>query len=104
MSSGFQSPSMNGIEEFPASLLELVRRLVVADFKSERVEYFKATPGFQIVFGVGQGFELVVGRHHVFIEVDLALFTLAVGADFGEKAGPVEVDIGILLVAARKRA
>jgi hypothetical protein len=37
LSAGFQSPSMNGFKEFLAGLLELVRRLVVADLVSEPV-------------------------------------------------------------------
>lgn len=45
---------MNSIEEFAAGLLELVHHLVIADFKSECVEYFKTVLGFQIVFDIEQ--------------------------------------------------
>ncbi len=47
-------PPMNGFEECLAGLLELLRRLVVADLISGFVEYFKTKAGFQIVFGIGQ--------------------------------------------------
>ena len=43
---------MNGFEECLAGLLELVRRLVVADLVSELVEYFKAETRLQIILGV----------------------------------------------------
>lgn len=66
---------------------ELIRRLVVGDLKSDRVEYFEADSRFQMVFCIGQGFEFVVGREPVFIEVNLALFALAVGANSGKKQG-----------------
>ena len=52
LSASFQSLSMYGFKEFLAGLLLLVRRLVVADFVSELVKYFKADAGFQIVFGM----------------------------------------------------
>lgn len=45
---------MNSIEEFAAGLLELVHHLVIADFKSKCVEYFKTVLGFQIVFDIEQ--------------------------------------------------
>ena len=38
---------MNDFEAFLAGLLEWVRRLVVVDLVSERVEYFKVDAGFQ---------------------------------------------------------
>ena len=45
---------MNSFEEYLAGLLETVRRLVVADLVSDRVEYCKADAGFQIILGIGQ--------------------------------------------------
>ena len=45
---------MNGFEEILTDLLQLVRRLVVADLVSDFIDYFKADAKFQIVFGIGQ--------------------------------------------------
>ena len=62
---------------------------------SEFVEYFKADARFQIVFGIGQRFKFVVGRHHIFIAVEFSLFSVVIGTGFREEAGAVVVDIGV---------
>src|SRR4030067_3232460 len=98
LSAGSQCPSLNGFEECLAGLLEPVRRLVVADPVSGGVECFKTDAGVQMLFGIGERFELVIGRHHGLVAIDLALFALAVRAGLGEETGAVEVEVGIAIL------
>ena len=86
---------MNGFEECLAGLLESIRRLVVTYLMSDLVEYFKTDTGFQIVFGLGQRFEFVIGGHHCLVAIDFALFSPVIDTGFREEAGTVEVDIGV---------
>ena len=57
--------------------------------------YGHAAAGFQRVVGLREGFQFVVGRHHVGVAVDLPLFAVIVGTSFREEAGAVEVDVGV---------
>src|SRR5690606_31731932 len=98
-SAGSQGLSMDNLEEFLASSLELLRRLVVADLVRDGIEYFKGHAGFQTALGAGWRFELVVGRHQGLIGVDLALLAVGVGAGFREEAGPMEVEVGVEVLA-----
>ncbi len=45
---------MNSFKEYLAGSLEPVRGLIVANFVSAQVEYFKVEAGLQRVLGMGQ--------------------------------------------------
>ena len=69
--------------------------MVVAELMRGRIQYFKGDPRFQLVFALRERFELVVGRHHRFIAVDLAFFAVRIRPDLRKEAGPMKVEIGI---------
>jgi len=69
--------------------------LVIAELVRGRIEYGKGDPGVQLVFCPRERFELVVGRHHRFIAIDLVYFALLIRPALRKEARPVEVQIGI---------
>ena len=51
-------------------------------------------PRLQILAGIGQGLELVIGCHQVRVRVALFAFALGVDNLLGKETGPVEVQVG----------
>ena len=64
------------------------------------VELQEGRAGSEEVLCKGQGFELLVGRHHEFVGVALALSAFGVGDGFGEQAGAMEVHVVVQMLAA----
>ena len=62
----------------------------------------KGDTGLEIVIGLVQGFEFVIGRHEVFIGVGFALFAFRIDDGVREETRPmvVEIRIEVLLVEA----
>ena len=89
------SPVMDRGEEVPTGLLEPVRGLVVAELVRDHIQYFKRGLRFQVVFGLRKGFELLIGRHHGDIPVELAFLALRIDSGLRKEARPMKVDIGI---------
>ncbi len=89
------SPFMNRCEYTLTSLLEPVRRLGIAELMRDHIQYFKGDRRFQVVLGSWERFELVVGRHHPFIPVDLADLAIGLRPNLWKETGPMKVEIRI---------
>ena len=59
------------------------------------IELPEGDAGLEELFGIGQGLELLVGRHHEFVRVAFALTPLSIGCGFGEQARSVEIDVRV---------
>ena len=68
--------------------------VIVTLREGECIEFVEADAVTEIGCGIGQRMQLLVGRHHVFVGIALALWSLFVGDGDGEVARPVEVQIG----------
>jgi len=79
----------------------LIRRLIITHRMSELVEYFKADARFQIVFGIVYGFELIEWRHHIFIGVDLTLFSFDVSVSFCKETRSMIVDVRVQVLLVK---
>ncbi len=64
-----------------AGFLKPVRRLVITNLMCRGIEYFKGKAEFQPRGGLRERFELVIGRHHHLIAIDLTLFALPIYPD-----------------------
>ena len=89
----------DGLEEFPPCDLELLGGVVVGLGGGESVQLFEAEALLEVLVGVGQRLEFLIRRHHGAIRIALALLALGVGRDFGEEAGPVEVEVRVQVLA-----
>ena len=67
----------------------------VTDLIGDGLEYFKRDAGFQVGLGLRERLELLRGRHHGGIAVDLAFFTLLIRPNLRKEAGAMKVQIGI---------
>ncbi len=87
-------------ESLLSGLLSKVRGLIVTEPMRDRLQYFKRDPGFQVVLGLRDGFQLLLGRHHRLIAVHRACLALGICLDLRKEAGPVEVEVGreVLLI------
>ena len=74
---------------------------VVTDSVSDVIQYRKAQARFQIRFGVGDGFEFLIGCHQGFVRITLALFPGLVSDGLWEQTGPMIVDVGIEVLAMK---
>ena len=74
---------------------------VVTDSVSDIIQYRKAQARFQIRFGVGDGFEFLIGCHQGFVRITLALFPGLVSDGLWEQTGPMIVDVGIEVLAMK---
>jgi|GEM_PF-6156577 len=63
-------------EYVPTGLLEKICGLIVTELLRGRIQYFKRGPSFQVTFSLGKGFELLIGRHHGGLPVELACLAL----------------------------
>lgn len=68
--------------------------MIVTELMRGRIQYFKRTPGFQVVLGVRERFQLLIGCPHRFVAVHFAFFALPICPDLRKEAGPVEVQRG----------
>ena len=85
---------MNRRELLLTGLLKKVRRLIVTEPMRGRLQYFKRDPGFQVLLGLRERFQLLIGRHHRLIVVHLTCLALRIGPSFWKEAGPVEGEVG----------
>jgi hypothetical protein len=85
---------MNCGESWLTGLLETVRRVIVTELMRGRLQYFKRAPGFQVVLGFRERFQLLLGCHHRLIAGHFAFLAIRIGPDRRQEAGPVEVQIG----------
>ena len=56
---------------------------------------------FQKAFGVRQGFQFFIRRHHPFVRVSFLLFSLGIRFEFGKETRSVVVHIGIEMVTQK---
>ena len=73
--------------------------LLIADYGGDVIELLQRPSWLEVLFGLGQGFQFVIGGHHGLIGVPLPRFPLGVDHHHREKAGPVKVDVRIEVVA-----
>ena len=85
---------MNCGESLLTGLLETVRRVIVTELMRGRLQYFKRAPGFQVVLGLRECVQFLIGGHHRLIVGQRAFFALQIGPDRRKEAGAVEVQIG----------
>lgn len=77
-----------------AGLLEPLRRLVVTEQLRGRIQYFKRDPGFQVVLGLRERFQLIIGRLHGGIAIDLTFLAIRLRPNLLKEAGPMKVEVG----------
>ena len=72
-------------------LVEALGGLIVADGVGDCIQLREGGAGLEVLAGLGQGFELVVGRHHILV----AFADAVLGVNFlgGKEAEPMEVEI-----------
>ena len=69
--------------------------MVITDLMRGGIEYFKGDSGFQLGLCLRERFKLVIGGHHGFIAIDLALLAFLICPDLWKEAGPMKIEIGI---------
>lgn len=94
------SPVMDRGEYVLTGLLKQVRHVIVTEPMRGRLQYFKRDPGFQVILGLRERFQLLIGRHHRLIVVHLAFLALRIRPNLRKEAGPVEIEVGreVLLI------
>jgi len=90
----------NGLEENRTRVVQTLCGLIIADCPGLRIKLLERTGGLKILLIQGQRLELLVGSHHHFVGIALALAAFGIGDGFGEQAWSVEIEIGIEVVAA----
>ena len=65
------------LEQRASCVVQRQGGLIVADPSSDCIQVFHGDAGFEILTGVGQRFQFLVGGHHVLEAVALALLSLA---------------------------
>ena len=81
------------MKEFCARLVELASGLIIGLFQGDFIQFLESDVGFEERFGVGQGVELFIRRHQVFVAVTLGDPALVVDDFFWEETRPVEVEV-----------
>ena len=73
--------------------LKPVRRLVIAELIGPGLQYFKCALGVQVCLSPWEGFELVVGRHHPFIPINLAYGAFLIRPNLWEEARSMKFEM-----------
>jgi hypothetical protein len=68
--------------------------VIVTEPMRGRLQYFKPDPVFQVVLGLRERIQLLIGRHHRLIVGHRVFFVLRIRPNLRKEAGPVEVQIG----------
>jgi hypothetical protein len=68
--------------------------VIVTEPMRGRLQYFKRDPRFQVILGLRERVQFLIGGHHRLIVGHRAFFTLRIGPDRRKEAGAVEVQIG----------
>lgn len=69
--------------------------MIVTEPMRGRLQYFKRDPRFQVILGLRERFQLLIGRHHRPIVVHLAFLPLRIRPNLRKEAGAMKIDIGI---------
>ena len=69
--------------------------MVVTELLREPIEYFNCDPGFQVLLGLRERFQLLSGRHHRLRAVHLACLALRIRPNLRKEAGAMKIDRGI---------
>ena len=88
----------DGLIECVFGHLQLFRGLIVTDGGGDGLKLLQCPFWLQVLLGLGQGGELLIGRHHGRIRVSLPELALSINDGHWEKTGPVKVNIWIKVV------
>ena len=85
--------------EFKFGRVQLFGGLIIADRRGHVIELLKRPSWFEVLLGLRQGCEFIIGGQHGFVGITLSRLAFGVNHDDREKTGPVKVDVGIEVVA-----
>jgi len=81
------------LKEFFARLIEQVSGFIIGLFEGDFIQCLEGNAVFEERLGIGQGFELFIRGHQVFVAVTLGDPAFVVADLLGEETGAVEVKV-----------
>ena len=80
-------------KQFIPGLIEVPGSIIVAYGMGDVIQHLEGDAGFEVLSGVGQGFQLLIGSHYLVVAVTLSNPALVIDFLGGEEAGAMEVEI-----------